>query len=118
MDTVKQICSILEDRKGEDIRVLDVRGRSVLTDYFVLVTAANAPHIKALAREVDKQMKAEGEGKARRRCGNPDSGWMVLDFSDVVVHVFLADMRKYYGLEELWKETLSLADEANEMPEV
>lgn len=83
----------LEDGKGEDVKVYDVRGKSSLADYFVVATGAAAPHLKALAKALPK---------AYRTSGDPESGWMVSDYIDVVVHVFSAEARAYYALEKLW----------------
>ena len=95
------------DKKGLDLLALDVRGRSPVTDYFLLVTGNNPPHLKALANEVERVMKADGL-RVYRRSGTPDSGWLVLDFLDFVVHLFLPDPRKFYDLEHLWKDAPQL----------
>ena len=96
MNSEKQaqdIVSALENAKGEDIKVYDVRGKSGITDFFVVATGAAAPHLKALVKALPK---------AYRTAGDPDSGWIVSDFVDVVVHVFSAEARAYYALEKLW----------------
>ena len=84
----------LEDAKAADVKVYDVRGRSGLTDFFVVATGAAAPHLKALLRALPK---------AYRMSGDPESGWIVGDYVDVVVHVFSAEARAYYQLEKLWE---------------
>jgi ribosome-associated protein len=89
----QEIVAALSDAKGEDIKVYDVRGKSGITDFFVVATGAAAPHLKALAKALPK---------AYRTAGDPDSGWIVSDFVDVVVHVFSAEARAYYALEKLW----------------
>jgi ribosome-associated protein len=89
----QEIAAALEDAKGEDIKVYDVRGKSGITDFFVVATGAAAPHLKALVKALPK---------AYRTAGDPDSGWIVSDFVDVVVHVFSAEARAYYALEKLW----------------
>ena len=76
------IAQALEDAKGQDVKVYDVRGKSGLTDFFVVATGAAAPHLKALVRAIP--------GDAYRVAGEPESGWIVADFIDVVVHVFSA----------------------------
>jgi ribosome-associated protein len=78
-----------------------VRGRSTITDYHVLVTATSAPHIKALAGDLEHQLKAAGT-PCYRRSGSPAAGWVVIDYVDVVTHIFAAEMRRYYDLETLW----------------
>ncbi len=90
----KAIVQALEDAKGQDIKVYDVRGTSGLTDYFVVATGAAAPHLKALVKALPK--------KAYRVSGDPESGWIVADYVDVIVHVFSPEARAYYALEKLW----------------
>ena len=89
----REYAKALEDAKALDVKIYDVRGSSGLTDFFVLATGAAAPHLKALARVLPK---------AYRVSGDPESGWIVADFFDVVVHVFSAEARAYYALEKLW----------------
>jgi ribosome-associated protein len=91
----KTMITALEDAKGTDIEVYDVRGKSALTDFFIVATGAAAPHLKALAKALPK---------AYRTSGDPESGWIVSDYIDVVVHVFSAEARAYYALEKLWRQ--------------
>lgn len=83
--------------------ILDVRGISSVTDFYVLATGNNTPHIKALANELDRALAAGGV-RAYRRAGTPESHWLVNDYFDVVVHIFSADLREYYALERLWAD--------------
>jgi ribosome-associated protein len=92
-EQAKAFAEALVDGKGEDVKIYDVRGKSSLADYFVVATGAAAPHLKALAKALPK---------AYRTSGDPESGWMVSDYIDVVVHVFSAEARAYYALEKLW----------------
>ena len=93
-EQVKILVEALENRKAENIKTYDVRGKSGLTDFFVVATGAAAPHLKALLRSLPK---------AYRLSGDPESGWIVGDYVDVVVHVFSAEARAYYQLEKLWE---------------
>ena len=93
-EQAKEIAKALEDAKGTDVKIYDVRGKSGLTDFFVVATGAAAPHLKALVKATP--------GKAYRVAGDPESGWIVSDYIDVVVHVFSAEARAYYALEKLW----------------
>ena len=90
----EEIVKALEDAKGTDVKVYDVRGKSGLTYCFVVATGAAAPHLKALVKALPK--------KAYRVSGDPESGWIVADYIDVVVHVFSPEARAYYALEKLW----------------
>jgi ribosome-associated protein len=98
----RRLVEILEDKKGEDILLLDLVGECSFTDYFVLATGASERTLKALSDEVRRRMKAEFEGAMGRQEGDPSSGWLLIDFGDVIVHLFSKDMRRYYRLEELW----------------
>lgn len=104
MTVEKQVYAIvkaLEDRKGMDIKVYDVRGKSSLADFFVVATGTAAPHLKALIAESQSVMKESGV-QSYRTSGDPESGWIVVDYVDVVVHVFSPEARAYYALEKLW----------------
>jgi ribosome-associated protein len=93
--------------QARDIAILDVRRESSITDFHVLATGTSSPHLRALIEEVHRRMKAQGV-LSYRKSGTPDSGWVVLDFVDAVVHVFSAEARAYYDLETLWKDARRL----------
>lgn len=95
--------TILADKKGLDIVALDMRNCSMVADYFVLVCGANTPHLKSLANEIRQRFKALGLA-SHRQSGTSDSGWIVADYFDVVIHFFTPDKRRYYALEDLWHE--------------
>jgi len=97
------IAKALEDRKGADVKVYDVRGKSSLADFFVVATGTAAPHLKALVAETQAAMKAQGVS-SYRTSGDPESGWIVVDYVDVVVHVFSPEARAYYALEKIWAQ--------------
>ena len=98
---VEAIVKALEDRKGVDVKVYDVRSKSSLADFFVVATGAAAPHLKALIAESQAVMKEAGV-MSYRTSGDPESGWIVVDYVDIVVHVFSPEARAYYALEKLW----------------
>ena len=95
------LVATLESRKGVDVKVYDVRGKSQIADFFVVATGSAAPHLKALVAETQRAMKEAGV-MSYRVSGDPESGWMVVDYIDVVVHVFSPEARAYYALERLW----------------
>ena len=97
------IAEAISERLGSDIAMLDMQGVSLLADYFILCSAESTPQFKAILDEVDKQAKAAG-GRRKHVEGEPDSGWVLLDYGSVVVHVFDPDVRTYYDLEGLWSE--------------
>lgn len=90
-------------KKGEQIVLLDVSGISPVTDYYLIATGNSAPHLKALAGEVEKALSMHGV-RCFRRAGTPDSGWIVADYLDFVVHLFTSDLRDHYQLERLWND--------------
>ena len=100
-EQVRRIVQALEDRKGTDVKVYDVRGKSALADYYIVATGAAAPHLKALVAESQRVMKEEGVS-SYRTSGDPESGWIVVDYIDIIVHVFSPEARAYYALEKLW----------------
>lgn len=100
-EQVKAIVQALADKKAVDVKTYDVRGVSGLCDAFVVATGTAAPHLKGLVAGVQQAMRAAGEASFRTS-GDPESGWIVLDYVDVVVHVFSPEARAYYALERLW----------------
>lgn len=91
------------ERLGSDVVLLDMQGVSLLADYFVLGNAESTPQFKAILEEVRNQAKAAG-GRLLHVEGESTSGWVLLDYGSVVVHIFDPELRAYYNLEELWKE--------------
>ena len=86
----------------------DVRGKSPITDFNVLVTGLSSPHLRALVSAVRSEMTKEGV-PSYRHSGEPDSGWVVLDYVDVIVHAFTHEAREYYDLDSLFKEAEAAA---------
>lgn len=97
------IRDILRDKKGDNILLFDVRGISGVTDCYILVSGNSHPHMKAMFDEVQHRLKQTGI-YCYRRAGNPESGWMVLDYFDVIIHIFSGEVRRRYGIEELWSD--------------
>ena len=105
---VKLCCQALDEKKAEDLRVLDVSGQSSITDFLVLATGTSDPHLRALRIEAEKTLDA---AKARIvGMETPqESGWMVIDAFDVMIHFFTAEQRERYGLENLWKDAKEIS---------
>lgn len=93
----------LDEKMGADIRIFDVREKSSITDFTVVATGTSAPHLKALIAEVRRQMKDAGV-MSYRTSGDAESGWVIVDYVDVVVHVFSPEARAYYAIEKLWAD--------------
>ena len=103
---------ILSDRQALDIALIDISRSATFTDYFVIATAQAPPQFNALADYLEKDFKPQGHD-LRHREGSADSGWMLLDFGDLIVHIFSPDRRDYYRLEELWGRTSPIVRFAN-----
>ena len=89
------------DKKAEEVLILDVSKISTVTDYLVICSGASEPQLKAIGEEVARRAKEQGV-RARHHEGYPPSRWVVLDFSDVMVHIFHPELREHYALEQLW----------------
>lgn len=100
-----KLAKTLDEKKGGDIRVLDTSGLTSLADYFVICTATSTTQIKALSDACEKAMKELGE-EPHHIEGRHGGSWVLLDFSSVVVHLFLDEARKFYGLERLWNDAV------------
>lgn len=100
----RTIVNAIEDRKGEDIVMLDLREVSPIADYFVIATSDNERMLRALMRNVDQEMAEKHNQTARHIEGSPESGWVLLDFSWVIVHLFSRAQREFYRLEHLWAD--------------
>lgn len=98
---IEAILKALGDKKAEDVRTYDVRGRSSITDDVVVASATSAPHLRALAVGVERAVR-EATGEGARVSGDAESAWIVLDYFDAMVHLFLPDARAYYEIEKLW----------------
>lgn len=95
--------SAIDDKKGLDIVLLDVSRVIVLTDVFVIASGTSRRHVKTLADDVEFRLKEIGRRPLRRE-GVEDATWLLLDFGDVVVHLFDQETRSYYDLERLWAD--------------
>lgn len=101
-ETARLCAKYADDKKAENIVILDVRGISPITDYFVICTASSSPHLRAVQHEIDDMMIQEHGQRPRWRDNNFESEWLVLDYADVMVHIFQAEKREFYSLEQLW----------------
>ena len=102
-DLAQLVVEVASDKLAADIVLLDLRGVAPFADYFVIMSAESSRQIEALERDISQALKEE---KVRRfnREGVPSAGWVLLDFSDVIVHIFGPEEREYYGLERLWSQ--------------
>lgn len=108
LELVKLCCRALDEKKAEDLRVLDVSEQSSITDYLVLATGNSEPHLRALRVELEKAI----DGSHTKILGMEtvqESGWIVVDAFDVMIHIFSPDTRSRYGLENLWKDAVEMS---------
>jgi ribosome-associated protein len=103
-EQVNFIAKTLSDKKAEKIRILDLRGVTTMADYFIICTSASDVHSKTLADEVSEKVADEYYEKPWRREGLEVRRWIILDYVHVVVHIFNAETRDYYGLERMWND--------------
>ena len=103
------LCRELADnKKAEDIVVLDVRKLSSVTDYFVIASATSEPHSKAIFEEISLRLRLDHNLRPHAIDGNARAAWIVLDYFDVIVHVMRGDVRERYDLETLWGDALKV----------
>lgn len=102
-EIVKKIYKIIEDKKGDDIKVIDISKISSIADYFIIAGANNINQVQAISDEIDFNLGKEGIlPKAVE--GNKNATWMLLDYNDIVVHIFLKEDRVFYDLERIWRD--------------
>lgn len=102
-EKLKKIVQSLDSKKAEGIEVLGIRDLTVLADYFVIANGTSTTHTKTLAEEVEYQLSQAGV-KPTRTEGHNGSNWIVIDYSDIIVHVFYKETRDFYQLERLWAD--------------
>lgn len=102
----RRAATVILDRLGEDVVVLDLRGRSPLADYFVIASATSTIHAQAIAEAVVLDLKHEGE-RLHHIEGKDNGVWILLDYFNVVVHIFCGETRQFFGLERLWGDAPS-----------
>lgn len=107
-DKVKTIVKALYDKQGDDIMVLDLRGLTVIADYFVICSAQSSTKTAALADGVGEKLSAFGV-KPMNVEGMANASWVLMDYNDVIVHIFLEEQRQYYKLERLWLDAPRVA---------
>jgi ribosome-associated protein len=94
---------IASDKKAEDLLMLDIRGLSVIADYFVICTGTSDRQVRAISKEVQEQLKAQGARPLHIE-GMDAANWVLLDYGSVIIHIFDPATRDYYRLERLWAE--------------
>ena len=115
-EMVKVICKAIDDKKGEDIEILDIAGISVVSDYFVVASASNQNQLNAMKDAIEEEMYKAGKINARQVEGNRSSTWILMDYEDVIVHLFTKEDRLFYNLERIWKDGVRDASNRHHQP--
>jgi len=103
-ELARQCAELAADKKAEDIVILDLRGISSFTDYFVICSATSEPHLKAVSSGIREGLHKDYGLSPLASEGSPNSQWIVIDYSDVLVHIFHTGKRAFYALESLWSD--------------
>lgn len=103
LEVAKEAVKWLDSKKALDLKLIGIQDISVIADYFVLATGTSSTHVKALADEVEFQLKQEGINPNHIE-GYRSNSWILLDYGNVIVHVFTAEARQFYDLDRLWQD--------------
>jgi len=102
LDMAREVALFLEEKFGEDIVLMDVHELVYFTDYFIIATAGSNRQLQSLASDLTRDVRSRF-GPHSKAEGSADGGWIVVDFDDIVVHLFSEEQRDFYQLEELWR---------------
>ncbi|MGN1059426.1 MAG: ribosome silencing factor [Clostridia bacterium] len=106
-EKMKLIARHLDNKKAREVTVLKVSGLTILADYFVICSAPSTTQVRALADSLEETMETAGEQLLKKE-GKQGLNWILLDYSDVIVHIFYQETREFYGLEKLWADAEEL----------
>ena len=109
-ELAKQICEALADKKGEDIKILNISEVTVLADYFIIASGSNRNQVQAMADNVEETLGKLGH-EPKQIEGYQSANWIVMDYRDVIVHIFDNENRLFYDLERIWRDGKSLTVE-------
>lgn len=99
----KTACDALSEKKAEDLRIIEISEISPLADYFIIATGANTNQIQAMVDAVDEELSKAGY-QVKQIEGNRNSSWILMDYSDIIVHIFSKEDRLFYDLEKIWTD--------------
>ena len=102
-EMTKLAIAALEDKKANDVRVIDIAGVSVIADYFVIASGSNTNQVQAMADSVREALGIAGYGP-RRIEGYGVANWILMDYNDIIVHIFSDESRTFYDLERIWRD--------------
>ncbi|GAA6375067.1 MAG: ribosome silencing factor [Ruminococcus sp.] len=105
---VKIAYQALDEKKGEDIKIINLEGISVLADYFIIANGTNSSQVQALVDNVEEELHKAGYSLKQRE-GYSNGNWVLLDFGDLIVHIFDRENRLFYDLERIWRDGKEIA---------
>lgn len=106
--TVQAICKALDEKKGQDIEVLRIEELTTLAEYFIICTAGSTTQVKALADNTEFRLKQDHDVTVHHTEGFESAQWILLDYGCALVHIFVPEARKFYNLENLWKDGIRI----------
>ncbi len=106
-EMAKLACSALEEKKAKDVKVIDIREISVIADYFILADGENQNQLQAMQDAVEEKLYAAG-AHVKQIEGNQKSTWILMDYGDIIVHIFSKEDRLFYDLERIWRDGVML----------
>ncbi|KSV59919.1 ribosome silencing factor [Acetivibrio ethanolgignens] len=109
-EMVKIAYAALEDKKAEDIRVIEIKDISIIADYLIIANGSNSSQVQALVDNVDEKLSEAGVSNKRIE-GSRNSSWILMDYNDVIVHVFSREDRLFYDLERIWRDGKDISKE-------
>lgn len=109
-EMAKLVCNALEDKKGEDIKVINISEVSVMADYFIIASGTNRSQVQAMSDNVEEMLGKDG-CTPKQIEGYQNANWILMDYGDVIVHIFDRENRLFYDLERIWRDGKSLSVE-------
>ena len=104
LELARKAATFLDSKKAEKLNVIEVDSISSLADYFVIASGGSLPHVRAMCDEVEEKLSKEDGIEPQRIEGYQTAAWILMDYGDVLVHLFQEDSRKFYSLERLWAD--------------
>lgn len=103
IDVIKKVYTILDEKKAKDVKAIDIREISIMTDYFIVASASNINHVHALVEHIEEELHKDGIYYTHLE-GYKAGNWILMDYGDFVVHIFDEASREFYDIERLWRD--------------
>lgn len=103
-EMAKIVCAALEEKKANDVKIIDISGVSVLADYFIIASGSNRNQVQAMVDSVQEDLFKKAGVEAKQIEGYQTGNWILLDYTDIIVHVFDEENRLFYDLERIWRD--------------